>query len=71
MLMARDGAGLIEIQLRLQKCLNSLTRIGPAPFREAARRQAVLAAGRARHALEFKGDLERLEALARKLPAAV
>ena len=71
MLMARDGAGLIEIQLRLQKCLNALTRIGPAPFREAARRQAVLAAERARHALEFKGDLERLEALARKLPAAV
>lgn len=66
MLMARDGAGLIEIQLRLLKCLTALSRIGPEAFRTAARRQADMASARAAQALVFAGDLERLEAAARK-----
>ncbi|VDC33853.1 hypothetical protein XINFAN_04082 [Pseudogemmobacter humi] len=66
MLMARDGAGLIEIQLRLLKCLTALSRIGPEAFRTAARRQADMASARAAQALVFARDLERLEAAARK-----
>jgi len=34
--IARDGAGVIEVQLRLQKALEALARAGDAPFREAA-----------------------------------
>ena len=66
MLMARDGAGLIEIQLRLLKCLTALSRIGSEPFRTAARRQADIASARAAQALTFAGDMERLVAAARK-----
>lgn len=62
--MARDGAGLIEIQLRLLKCLTALSRIGPEAFRTAARRQADMASARAAQALVFAGGLERLEAAA-------
>lgn len=60
MLMARDGAGLIEIRLRLQKSLGALSRTGPDSFRAAARHQAEMARARAEAALSFPGDLARL-----------
>jgi uncharacterized membrane protein len=34
--IARDGAGMIEVQLRLQKALEALARTEDKPFREAA-----------------------------------
>ena len=62
MLVARDGAGLIEVQLRLQKSLAALARLGPEPFRAAARDQAALALARAESGLTQPQDLARLRA---------
>lgn len=64
MLLARDGAGLIEVQLRLQKALAALARTGSDRFRAAARFQAGLARDRARQALTVAEDIRRLEAAA-------
>lgn len=64
MLMARDGAGLIEVQLRLLKCLNALSRLGSEEFRACARHQAALSRARAETALTFPADRERLMAAA-------
>lgn len=64
MMMARDGAGHVEIQLRLQKNLAALSRIGSDSFRSAAIFQADQARRRAQRALDFSGDLARLDAAA-------
>ncbi|MCD0501660.1 DUF2254 domain-containing protein [Bordetella petrii] len=60
MLMARDGAGHIEIQLRIQKALRALARLGNDDFRAAAQRQASLALARAEAALALDEDRTRL-----------
>lgn len=60
MLMARDGAHLVEIQLRLQKSLAALQRIGRPAFRAAARQQSKIALERSREGLTARHDLERL-----------
>lgn len=65
MLMARDGAGLIEVQLRLQKCLHALSRLGSDDFRASARYHAELSRARAEAALTFPADRERLSEAAR------
>lgn len=67
MLMARDGAGLVEIQLRLQKSLAALGRIGHGEFRQAAREQAELALARADVAMALEHDKQRLHALVQEL----
>ncbi|WAC27128.1 DUF2254 domain-containing protein [Ancylobacter sp. SL191] len=64
MLIARDGAGLIEVQLRLRKALMALERMGDASFRAAARHQAELALARAQTALSLEADRQRLADLA-------
>lgn len=63
MLLARDGAGLIEIQLRLQKALQALSRIGDDDFRSAALTQAAIALARADKAMVLKADKARLNGL--------
>ncbi|MER1968520.1 hypothetical protein [Castellaniella sp. GW247-6E4] len=69
MLLARDGAGMIEIQLRLQKSLLALARVGDNAYRRAALRQAQSAQERAEAALTHPADLERLQsAIARNQP---
>lgn len=60
MLLARDGAGLIEVQLRLQKALAALQRQGSAVFRQAAARQAAIALQRSELALTCEADQQRL-----------
>lgn len=60
MLMARDGAGLIEVQLRLQKSLAALQRQGSTTFRQAAARQAAIALQRSEKALSCEADRQRL-----------
>lgn len=60
MLIARDGAGLIEVQLRLRKALLALARMGDDDFRAAALAQAGLAAERAKLALSLDADRRRL-----------
>lgn len=63
MLIARDGAAMIEIQLRVRKALLSLSRIGDQAFRKAAQAQAEIALQRAHHALVAPTDVERLDAV--------
>lgn len=58
--IARDGAGLIEVQLRVQKALIALARSGDHDFRAAALRQSHVALERAEKALNLSADLERL-----------
>ena len=60
MSIARDGAAQVEVQLRLQKCLAALSRLGNGEFRAAARRQANLALSRAEKALPIEADVQRL-----------
>ena len=60
MLIARDGAAMIEVQLRIQKALGALGRLGDEAFRAAALQQAVLARDRADAALTLAADRIRL-----------
>lgn len=55
--IARDGAGTVEVMVRLQKALQSLALIGDAPMKEAAKHHARLALERARFALNLTQDL--------------
>ncbi len=70
MLMARDGAALIEVQIRLQKALAALARTGDEPFRAAATRQAELALARADAAMPLEADRQRLRAAIPERPGA-
>lgn len=64
MLIARDGAGMIEVQLPLQKSLLALSRIGDATFAEAARVHSRMALDRAEAALPLEEEKRRVRALA-------
>lgn len=59
-LIGRDGAGHIDVMLRLLKSLSALTRIGPSPARSAARRQLDLAYRRAMLILQTDDEKDRL-----------
>lgn len=61
--IARDGAGIIEVQIRLQKALAALMVMGDADFRDAARQQARLAFGHASAALRLEQEVARLRDL--------
>ncbi len=54
--IARDGAGTLEVGIRLQKALRSLSRLGSEEFREAARRHSALARQRSITALQLSED---------------
>jgi uncharacterized membrane protein len=54
--IARDGAGCIEVVVRLQKSLECLATIGHGPLRELAREHARRALARAEAALDFPRD---------------
>lgn len=55
--IARDGAGTVEVSVRLQKALHSLALIGNAETRDAARYHEYLALELARKALGIEEDL--------------
>jgi uncharacterized membrane protein len=57
--IARDGAGLIEVAMRVQRVLGELGR-GAADMAPVARQHAALAMGRAELALDFPPDREQL-----------
>lgn len=59
--IARDGAGQLEVQVRLQKALQSLAAHDPAHFGEAARAMSHEAFARAKIALALPADVETLE----------
>ena len=62
--IARDGAGVVEVQVRLQKALAALARTGDPRFVENARRQSEQALERAALAMDFPNDIGRARAAA-------
>jgi len=65
MAIARDGSGLIEVQLRLQKSLLALSRMGNDALRIAALFQSRMALDRAEAAMTLEADKARLRELVR------
>ncbi len=63
--IARDGAGTIEVVVRLQKGLESLAATGDEDMRNAAKQYARRALARAERKLEFPDDLARAQQSAR------
>ncbi len=61
-LIGRDGAGQIDVMLRLVKALEALTRIGPPEARQAAGRQLAIARDRAMQNLPMAEERDRLAA---------
>jgi len=55
--IARDGAGTVEVMIRLQKSLHALATIGDKEMSEAARHHAQLALKRATIAIALEEDL--------------
>lgn len=55
--IARDGAGTVEVAVRLQKALRSLTSIGDVKMQDAAKYHSKLALERARIVMGLKEDL--------------
>ncbi len=64
--IARDGAALVEIHIRLQKSFIALANINPQ-LRMQARRHSEAALARAEQAQSHASDLARLKALHRQL----
>jgi uncharacterized membrane protein len=64
--IARDGAGTIEVVIRLQKAFISLSAIGHRAMSQAASRHAMLSLARAENALKLPYDVDRARALAEK-----
>lgn len=64
MMIGRDGAHLIEVQLRLQKALAHLSERGDSAFREAALRESARALATARREVYADEDMARIEAAA-------
>jgi uncharacterized membrane protein len=62
---ARDGAGCIEVAVRLQKAFRSLACLGNAPLRMAALHHSQLALERANHALTLADDRAAVAAAAK------
>lgn len=60
--IARDGAGNLEVQIRLQKALRTLAVHADEGLARAARAMAARAFGHAEAGLALKADLERLAA---------
>ena len=60
--LARDGAAIIEVQLRLQAALASLQAHGDSEMQAAAKSFAASELRRALSALAFEGDRDRLKA---------
>jgi uncharacterized membrane protein len=68
--IARDGSGMVEIQLRLQKAFRALVDTDSATFGEAARRHSANALTRAEKALELEEERQTVRALAAKVKRA-
>ncbi|EPA96654.1 DUF2254 domain-containing protein [Pseudomonas umsongensis] len=65
--IARDGASLIEVDLRMMKALISLAQINPDIFKNPCARHMTLLLKRAEHALTMSEDKAKLSALDRTL----
>lgn len=58
--VSRDGAGMLEVGIRLQRALGALARVDAAAFAAPARRLATEHLARAEKAMEFPPDHEAL-----------
>ena len=65
--IARDGASLFEVQLRLVKALQALAEIGGADFRQSALRHARMALKRSEDALALEEEKTRLRDVVREM----
>jgi len=65
--IARDGAGLVEVDLRMMKALVSLAQINPAMFRGACTRHAERLLKHVNTALVLEEDRQKLSVAARPL----
>lgn len=64
--IARDGAGLVEVGLALQACFGALADADSPQIRDAALDHSRQAQARARDALSFTRDIERIDQAASK-----
>lgn len=64
--IARDGAGQLEVQIRLQDGLATLAAYDPVMFAEAAKSLSLDALARAELAMNLPQDVERLRVVARR-----
>lgn len=62
-MMARDGAGCLEVQVRLQKSLCVMAELGDDEFHKAAQQMSALAWQHANHVMYLTDDLERLKSV--------
>jgi uncharacterized membrane protein len=69
--IARDGAGILEVQLRLQKALLSLAVADEAVFAAAARRHSTIALRRSEAAFALEDEQQAVAAVAAGIRAAV
>ena len=65
--IARDGAGMVEVGVRLQKALRSLASVGDDAMRVAAMRHAQHALARSEKMLTLPHDLDVIRALAQSV----
>ena len=59
--IARDGAGIVEVGLRLQKAFQTLAKFDEVRYRRNATRHSIEALRRSQTALAFEGDMERIK----------
>lgn len=69
--IARDGAGSIEVVIRLQKAFLSLSATGHPDLIKAARKHSERALARAKMALKLPEEVERVESLSKKIQTAI
>ncbi len=62
--IARDGAGIVEVGLRLQKAFQTLAKFDDGGCRRHAKRHSIEALRRSQTALSFDGDMERVKTCA-------
>ncbi|PZQ17250.1 MAG: DUF2254 domain-containing protein [Ancylobacter novellus] len=68
--IARDGAGVVEIGVRLQNAFATLARLGDGRYAQAARRHSTLAFERAEAVLVIEDDKRRLREAAAHVTVA-
>lgn len=69
--IARDGAGTVEVAIRLQKTLQVLAMLGDDDFTRAAQHASRLALARAESALSLDDDVKRVREAAAELERVV
>ncbi len=68
--IARDGAGLVEVGIHLQKMLQTLACLGDSRYRKSAARHSAQALARAQAVLTLTDDIVRIEHAAARVAKA-